>query len=134
LVDRMLPGTFCSARHRDLRQARSRTTLRAPREPSAAAIHRACSCPRGAVSPPEFGTADAAPSASRRQRRCSTSIRSAACARPRRAYASGATRPAKWRFRGSSRTSTSSAPYGTPAFISEQGAECRKRIPYIHGL
>jgi hypothetical protein len=40
--------------------------------------------------------------ASRRQRWCSTSIRSAAHARPHCAYARDATRPAKWRFRGSS--------------------------------
>ena len=41
-------------------------------------------------------------SASRRRRWCSTAIRSAAHARPHCAYARDATRPAKWRFRGSS--------------------------------
>jgi hypothetical protein len=44
----------------------------------------------------------AAAPASRRRRWCSTSIRSAAHARPHCAYARDATRPAKWRFRGSS--------------------------------
>jgi hypothetical protein len=48
------------------------------------------------------GIARAIPFASRRQRWRSTFIRSAAHARPHSAYARDATRPAKWRFRGSS--------------------------------
>lgn len=72
-----------------------------------------CSCPAAAGServrsPRRVPTgsvgvaARATASASRRQRWCSTSIRSAAHARPHCAYARDATRPAKWRFRGSS--------------------------------
>ena len=69
-----------------------RSTLLAGRQ-------RSRSSSKATVSAPEVRTSA---SASRRQRWCSTSIRSAAHARPHCAYARDATRPAKWRFRGSS--------------------------------
>ena len=76
--------------------------LRAESSHAGAGRSPGCSCPIAVVSEPGFVAGDVAPSASRRQRWCSTSIRSAAHARPHCAYARDATRPAKWRFRGSS--------------------------------
>ena len=68
--------------------------------------HRTCRDPSGYRSSSKAVVAwfvwRAAACASRRQRWRSTSIRSAAHARPHCAYAPDATRPAKWRFRGSS--------------------------------
>jgi hypothetical protein len=87
-----------------------------------------CSCSsKATVSAPEVRTSG---SASRRQRWCSTSIRSAAHARPHCAYARDATRPAKWRFCGSSPSDhLGRHRLRTPAFMRERGAEYRKRIP-----
>jgi hypothetical protein len=91
-------------------------------------IRGASMCPEGAVSKPRLVAADAGASASRRERWCSTSIRSAAQARPHCAYARDATRPAKWRFRGSS-PGEHPAALGRPASMRERGAECRMPIP-----
>jgi hypothetical protein len=61
--------------------------------------------------------------ASLRQQRCSSSLRSGARTRRRRAYAPDATGPAKWRFRWSSIPSVSRGRTGLPPFMGERHSE-----------